>query len=129
MVGERLRQAVHNLQVVFQGQALQMSISLGCATLQAGESADGLQQRADQALYQAKRNGRNRLNLASWSAIAQLQQTALPIKSKEAGDSPSTNPLDHITQRLLDLLLSRPHASLTRQRGNKHHHPVLGSLL
>lgn len=65
MVGERLRQAVHNLQVVFQGQALQMSISLGCATLQAGESADGLQQRADQALYQAKRNGRNRLNLAS----------------------------------------------------------------
>lgn len=65
MVGERLRQAVHNLQVVFQGQALQMSISLGCATLQAGESVDGLQQRADQALYQAKRNGRNRLNLAS----------------------------------------------------------------
>lgn len=65
MVGERLHQAVHNLQVVFQGQALQMSISLGCATLQAGESVDGLQQRADQALYQAKRNGRNRLNLAS----------------------------------------------------------------
>lgn len=64
MVGERLRQAVHDLQLSSEGQQMSLSISLGCATLQPGESGDRLQQRADMALLEAKRGGRNRLRMA-----------------------------------------------------------------
>jgi len=64
MVGERLRMAVMELQYLVQGRALDVSISLGCATLLAGESSDSLLRRADNALYVAKREGRNRLALA-----------------------------------------------------------------
>lgn len=65
MVGERLRQAVHELQLSAEGQPMSLSISLGCATLQPGETGDRLQQRADMALLEAKRGGRNRLRIAS----------------------------------------------------------------
>jgi diguanylate cyclase (GGDEF)-like protein len=64
MVGERLRQAVHELQLSAEGQSMELSISLGCACLQVGESSDQLLQRADMALLQAKRGGRNRLRMA-----------------------------------------------------------------
>ncbi|MCY1526913.1 diguanylate cyclase (GGDEF) domain protein [compost metagenome] len=66
MVGERLRQAVLELQCLAQGQGqpIDLSISLGCSTLLPGESADSLLRRADNALYVAKRDGRNRLTMA-----------------------------------------------------------------
>ena len=64
MVGERLREAILELQCVAQGNAIELSISLGCATLKTAESAESLLSRADTALYQAKRNGRNRLAMA-----------------------------------------------------------------
>jgi diguanylate cyclase (GGDEF)-like protein len=64
LVGERLRHAVQNLQCLNQNRPIMVSISLGCATLLPGESADSLLRRADSALYAAKRNGRNRLNMA-----------------------------------------------------------------
>ena len=64
MVGERLRLAVLGLQHVEEGRALELSISLGCATLLAGESPDSLLRRADNALYTSKREGRNRLSMA-----------------------------------------------------------------
>ena len=64
MVGERLRQTVVTLQPLGPDSGLELSISLGCATLRPGESADSLQQRADRALYAAKREGRNRLSMA-----------------------------------------------------------------
>jgi diguanylate cyclase (GGDEF)-like protein len=64
MVGERLRHAVQELQCLAQGQPIEVSISLGCASLLAGESAESLLRRADSALYVAKRDGRNRLRMA-----------------------------------------------------------------
>ena len=64
MVGERLRHAVLELQCLAQGHAIELSISLGCATLLPGESVDSLLRRADSALYVAKRDGRNRLSMA-----------------------------------------------------------------
>ncbi|WP_043310850.1 GGDEF domain-containing protein [Pseudomonas sp. ML96] len=64
MVGERLRLAVLGLQYLEEGRALELSISLGCATLLPGESSDSLQRRADSALYVSKREGRNRLSMA-----------------------------------------------------------------
>ncbi|MBU1488938.1 MAG: GGDEF domain-containing protein [Gammaproteobacteria bacterium] len=64
MVGERLRQAVEELQCVAEGKTIDLSISLGCATLLPSESVESLLRRADEALYTAKRNGRNRVTMA-----------------------------------------------------------------
>ena len=64
MVGERLRMAVLWLQYLVEGRAIDLTISIGCATLLAGESVDSLQRRADNALYVSKRKGRNRLSMA-----------------------------------------------------------------
>ena len=41
-----------------------LTVSLGCSTLLAAESAESLLRRADNALYVAKREGRNRLAMA-----------------------------------------------------------------
>jgi len=65
MVGERLRRAVMDLQCLAQGRAIELSISLGCSTLLPAESVDSVLRRADNALYAAKRDGRNRLAMAS----------------------------------------------------------------
>ncbi|UTW44795.1 GGDEF domain-containing protein [bacterium SCSIO 12696] len=42
-----------------------ISVSIGVAQASADDSADSLKERADKALYQAKENGRNRVELAS----------------------------------------------------------------
>ena len=63
-VGERLRFAVMELQCLNAGQPIDVSISLGCACLLPGESCESLLRRADNALYIAKREGRNRLTMA-----------------------------------------------------------------
>ncbi|RMS66869.1 Diguanylate cye [Pseudomonas syringae pv. aceris] len=42
-----------------------MTVSLGCSTLLPTETADSLLRRADNALYVAKREGRNRIAMAS----------------------------------------------------------------
>lgn len=65
MVGERLRASVIELQCLDAGRLIPVSISLGCSTLLPGESGEGLLRRADGALYIAKREGRNRLTMAS----------------------------------------------------------------
>ncbi|MWV14251.1 diguanylate cyclase [Pseudomonas sp. R-28-1W-6] len=64
MVGERLRMAVLGLQYLVDGHAIDLTVSIGCATLLPGESGDSLQRRADNALYVSKREGRNRLSMA-----------------------------------------------------------------
>ena len=64
IVGERLRQAVEELDYRHAGETLKLSISLGCADLRPGEGSDDLLRRGDEALYEAKRDGRNRLRCA-----------------------------------------------------------------
>lgn len=64
IVGERLRHAILDLQCLDAGQPIAVSISLGCASLLPGESSESMLRRADGALYSAKREGRNRLNMA-----------------------------------------------------------------
>ncbi|MBN9451089.1 MAG: GGDEF domain-containing protein [Bosea sp.] len=50
--------------------ALKVTASLGVATLQPGEALASLTARADQALYRAKNEGRNRLGLAEPVSVA-----------------------------------------------------------
>ncbi|MBB3103606.1 GGDEF domain-containing protein [Azomonas macrocytogenes] len=64
IVGNRLCEAVETLPFVYKGEAVPVSISIGCATYRFPESLDDLLRRADDALYQAKRNGRNQLRMA-----------------------------------------------------------------
>ncbi|MGY2201321.1 GGDEF domain-containing protein [Pseudomonas gingeri] len=64
MVGERLRQAAQSQDYPANEQTIALTVSLGCATLLAGESTESLLRRADSALYVAKREGRNRLAMA-----------------------------------------------------------------
>ncbi len=64
MVAERLRRRIANERFTIQdGSAkLDVTISIGIAALQnAGDSAATIMKRADQALYRAKRDGRNRV--------------------------------------------------------------------
>lgn len=60
-VGERIRSAIERLPLLVGEKTIRLSASLGCASYQLGESQQSLLQRADQALYEAKRGGRNRL--------------------------------------------------------------------
>lgn len=75
LVGERLRNAALQLdcpeearapadQAQARTSALEPTISLGCSTLLPGESPDSLLRRADTALYAARRQGRNRVEMA-----------------------------------------------------------------
>jgi diguanylate cyclase (GGDEF)-like protein len=64
MVGERLRMAAQAEEYQADGNAIELTVSLGCSTLLPGESAESLLRRADSALYVAKREGRNRLAMA-----------------------------------------------------------------
>ena len=64
MIGERLRMAVLGIQYLVENRAIELSVSLGCATLLPGESMESLLRRADNALYVSKRDGRNRLSMA-----------------------------------------------------------------
>ena len=61
MVGERLRQAVEDAVVDWQGEPLRFTISIGLAALRDGDGPDKLLARADKALYRAKHEGRNRI--------------------------------------------------------------------
>jgi diguanylate cyclase (GGDEF)-like protein len=63
-VGERIRFAIENLPFLVGEKQVRLSASLGCATYQQCESSEDLLRRADQALYEAKRDGRNRMRTA-----------------------------------------------------------------
>lgn len=64
--GERMRAAIAEAPFVANGSELTITVSVGIATLTATDSSfDDLLRRADQALYAAKGNGRNRVELAA----------------------------------------------------------------
>ncbi len=60
-VAERLRQEVQDEPLRLGGRKLALSVSVGVALGQAGESSAALLVRADRALYRAKNRGRNRV--------------------------------------------------------------------
>ncbi len=64
-LAERLRIALAGAQTRLDGVDVHITASIGVASLRAGESLDNLLHRADQALYSAKRAGRDRVMVAA----------------------------------------------------------------
>ncbi len=65
LVAERMRTQVENEEFkVAEGEIIRVTVSLGVAQYEPKESIDAMLARADQALYEAKRKGRNRLQPA-----------------------------------------------------------------
>ncbi len=64
-VATRIRRAIEDTPCVCGGARVQVTVSLGVAELQEGEDVDSLLARADAALYQAKRAGRNCVRIAT----------------------------------------------------------------
>jgi two-component system cell cycle response regulator len=75
-VAERLRQSVASEPFFIHttGERQPITISVGVAVARAGDTVDTLLQRADDALYQAKNSGRNRV-------VAQDSETPLAVAS------------------------------------------------
>ena len=64
VVAERLREALHQAHALYRGEEVPVDLSIGVAEARVDESLDALMQRADQAMYQAKRAGGDRVELA-----------------------------------------------------------------
>ncbi|BDA87139.1 hypothetical protein Sa4125_46810 [Aureimonas sp. SA4125] len=65
LVAERLRLAIHGLTVGPSAQPTRLSVSLGGVTFQNALPYDMLYRAADANLYKAKKNGRNRVDIAN----------------------------------------------------------------
>lgn len=63
LLAERIREAVAGIRTI-DGQPVDLSVSIGVAELTEDESPESLFERADQAVYQAKEAGRDRVELA-----------------------------------------------------------------
>lgn len=64
MVAERLRESIEELVINYAEHAISVTASMGCATLRAEDSQQSVLLRSDVALYAAKHNGRNQVQLA-----------------------------------------------------------------
>lgn len=75
-VAERIRLAIANTDITIRGNSLPVTISAGVAQYIQGEDLNELIERADQALYQAKGDGRNRVRLAHQVAETQASDNS-----------------------------------------------------
>ncbi len=64
VVAERIRAKVNAAPIVARGRSIACSISIGVSAFSSGDPLDRLIRRADQAMYFAKANGRNRVEYA-----------------------------------------------------------------
>ena len=62
-IAERLRLAVRGRVVEWEDSRIRVTVSIGVTEIASGESLEKAIARADQALYQAKRNGRDRVEV------------------------------------------------------------------
>jgi diguanylate cyclase (GGDEF)-like protein len=63
-IAERQRRLVEASSLPIGNARVQITVSSGLALVRAGEGAEGLVRRADEALYHSKQSGRNKCTLA-----------------------------------------------------------------
>jgi diguanylate cyclase (GGDEF)-like protein len=77
VVAERLCAMVRECSPIIQGEKLNLTVSVGIATATVSMSGvAALMKRGDDALYQSKRGGRDRVTLASELAVRKIRQAA-----------------------------------------------------
>lgn len=69
LLAERIRQSIDNHTLAFDMQTIKVTASLGVSSLLGDDSVADFLQRADNAMYQAKKSGRNRVVAVSDGAI------------------------------------------------------------
>lgn len=75
-VAERIRMRLAEAPLVIrEGLAIGQTVSVGLATWDGRESAEALDHRADKAMYEAKRRGRNRTVIASMPPVGTTETT------------------------------------------------------
>ena len=77
-VAEHLREAIHCRPISIDGTQLAVSLSLGVAQLQPGETAEHLIERADAALYASKSAGRNRVTGHRATSVTATRTEEIP---------------------------------------------------
>ncbi len=69
-IAGRFRALVERSRVVTERQELRVTVSIGGAIAEVGNTAEAIFERADAALYRAKEGGRNRVVLAGDAELA-----------------------------------------------------------
>ncbi|MBS3850087.1 diguanylate cyclase [Devosia sp. BSSL-BM10] len=69
LISERLRRAIENVEILWEGTSISITASFGVAVAQGTLPMDEMFQQADEALYAAKRGGRNRVVFATGDAL------------------------------------------------------------
>jgi len=69
-----MRTRVRALAIEANGQTLQVTASFGVSELRAGEAVDACIKRADEALYRAKREGRDRVVVGERENVAEVME-------------------------------------------------------
>jgi len=64
LIAERIRQTIEKNTLAYAMQTLQLTASLGVSTLLGNDTVQNLINRADNAMYQAKQQGRNRVQIS-----------------------------------------------------------------
>lgn len=73
-IAERIRMSISDMTFENAKGKLQVTTSIGCATLRGIDNTDSLVQRADTALYEAKHGGRNRVISDADTAFAESER-------------------------------------------------------
>lgn len=77
-IGERIRAAIGGIEVAVGTSTIPVTVSVGCAAVAPHDDAiDPALKRADEALYEAKRGGRDRVMAATTSERTEIRQPAL----------------------------------------------------
>ena len=88
IVAERVRAAFEAVGVEISGHQIGATVSIGVASAMPHATIQSLLERSDAALYQAKKNGRNRVEIADSDASSPLPASALP-KAGQTRPQPS----------------------------------------
>ncbi len=65
ILAERIRKSIEKHSIAYGMKIIKLTASLGISTLRGNDTSDSLTKRADEAMYRAKNNGRNQVQLES----------------------------------------------------------------
>ena len=103
-VAERLRETISELKVPSDdGRIVQFTISIGISSSKVSDNIDTLIKTADEALYKAKQNGRNRVEIFTPEDLKNFKpEEELPHKDKTQNRHPIFEKEENVEISLLD---------------------------